>query len=402
MLNVFREKLQSFQLPVDDDCWDGIQTRMQTKKSHKILPFWWWTSGGAAAIITLLLSISVFRNAPEIQTPDIAFKKTEQHHSDKNVSAEQPTLAQVYPTVKQSSSIQKKGTAQADNSETVRSDESVQSSVEINNVPTQNEHAAKKSEDKSVVRQEEQNIAEIEKRIDATDKTTQPVDDWTENIKNQDKKSEWFLAANAGTGSSNSASTAQSPLFTDATLFRVTYAAANKSAVQLNPEDFAEKKYSTPISVGIMVGKSLAKNLSIASGLKYTILHTSLSESNTEADFTLHYLGIPVQLIYNVYSTGGIGFYISGGGMLEKGLSSVFEQHQNWGTDVTTTKDTKKIDGVQLSVSAAPGLNYSFTKNIQFYAQPDFSYFFNNNQPLSIRTTQPVVISINAGLKITL
>ena len=53
---IVREKLGNHHLPVDDDCWKEIESRLERKTNRKAL--WWvWTSLGTAAVIALLFTI---------------------------------------------------------------------------------------------------------------------------------------------------------------------------------------------------------------------------------------------------------------------------------------------------------------------------------------------------------
>jgi hypothetical protein len=401
ILNVFREKLQDFQIPVDENCWDEIYAQINEKKKHRIIPLWWWMSGGAVAIIVLLLSISIFRGNLKTNSSQTASSEEAKQYIQKNrlqTTQSQKKLFAVTTKTEKTSVIKQKEKQKVIEKKMTYSDDFTNKFIpETDQTLNQNSFTHKDSTE-NPIDSKDNNLAKINKEKDIAVEE-EPVGDWTDNLKKEKTKSNWFLAANAGAGNSNSASNVYSPLYSDAVLTRVMYASTSNTTL-LAPENFAEKHFFTPMSAGIIVGKSLTNKLSIATGLKYTLLYTTFSESNVDADLTLHYLGIPFSLIYDIFRLGRFGFYISGGITAEKGLSSVYVQHQYWGTEITTIKENTRIDGIQLSVNAATGLNYNIVKNIQLYAQPEFSYFFDNHQPISIRTDNPLVISVNVGLKL--
>jgi len=82
---------------------------------------------------------------------------------------------------------------------------------------------------------------------------------------------------------------------------------------------------------------------------------------------------------------------------LEKGLAAnnIEDTHMLDGPVARKSK----IEGVQLSLSASAGISYKLIKNWALYMEPHLSYYFDNNQPLSIRTAHRTIPSINTGLR---
>ena len=163
-------------------------------------------------------------------------------------------------------------------------------------------------------------------------------------------------------------------------------------------------EYLTPLSFGLTLRKNINTHLGIETGLVYTYL-SSIYKWNDSTPFDatqqLHYLGIPVNgIIYlwnNNHSQWNV--YISAGAMLEKGLWMNVVRNQYFQDRVVTTTQKSFIDGWQWSLNSSAGISYRFADKMTLYIEPRLSYYFNNNQPVSIRTRQSVSVGFGAGLQ---
>ena len=119
-----------------------------------------------------------------------------------------------------------------------------------------------------------------------------------------------------------------------------------------------------------------------------------------DASQQLHYLGIPVNGVAYLWNNNSKwNVYFSAGAMLEKGLWMKTVCNQHFPNDMKTTTQEDNIDGWQWSLNSSIGISYRFTNKMKLYFEPRLSYYFDNNQPMSIRTEQPISIGIGAGLQ---
>jgi hypothetical protein len=162
---------------------------------------------------------------------------------------------------------------------------------------------------------------------------------------------------------------------------------------------FSDIKYQLPLSTGFKIGKKISNNANIESGLIYTYLQTNLTGEDIDAEYQLHYLGIPLNFRYTVWNIKKLYFNLSAGIMAEKGLQSkyCFRQYKTTGNIDKTT--TSGIDGMQWSANSAIDISYLFIPHYSLYFDPQLSYYFDNNQPLSIRTKQNFVFGLQLGLR---
>ncbi len=168
--------------------------------------------------------------------------------------------------------------------------------------------------------------------------------------------------------------------------------------VSNNPE---VAEYAPPVSIGILARKRINPMLGFETGIVYSYLSTSFTDKNNHhysANLTLHYLGVPVNLIADIFSVKNIlKIYASAGPMIEKGIKSEFNERN--AIIRQSARDVGIINGFQLSANASLGLSYKFYDKWNFYLEPKISYYFDNNQPTSIRTEKRTILGINSGFR---
>ena len=184
---------------------------------------------------------------------------------------------------------------------------------------------------------------------------------------------------------------------------------SGKPEANVSPEQYADADYAPTLSFGFIVRKNLNKRLALESGLVYSYLYTKMyglqlpgtshSFGGGEAKLGLHYLGIPLNLVVNLWDDKRWNVYLSGGPMVEKGLRSVYRQEiRRSGLD-SNISESSGIHGLQWSLNLSAGAAYRFLPDWGVYLEPRFSYYFDTDQPRSIRTDKSSVIGINAGVR---
>lgn len=148
-------------------------------------------------------------------------------------------------------------------------------------------------------------------------------------------------------------------------------------------------KHKQPFSAGVAVRKELSDRWGIESGLVYTQLNSEISAASGTLSYTqdqkLHYIGIPVKADVSLYKTERINLYASAGGMVEKCV----------GGDV-------KPNPLQLSLTAAAGIQYKLNDRLSLYAEPGLSYHFDDGSPVStIRKEKPLNVNLSCGVRMT-
>lgn len=182
----------------------------------------------------------------------------------------------------------------------------------------------------------------------------------------------------------------------------------NPVPVKTGIEETSTKgSYGIPVSFGAGVKVDLNSRWSIGAGLNYTLMsrqfygkyirigESGSIENSTSSDIrnVQHYVGIPVNAFYNIISNEGINLYAYAGGAVEKCIS---DKYSVLSTSIT---HKEKAKGVQLSANAGIGVEFMLGDNLGLYIDPSLRYYFNNGQPKSIRTMQPLMLGFEMGFR---
>jgi hypothetical protein len=92
--------------------------------------------------------------------------------------------------------------------------------------------------------------------------------------------------------------------------------------------------------------------------------------------------------------TPSFGFYASAGGAVEKCVAQRYVYASN--------TLSEKVAGLQWSARVGLGAEYWVAPRVGLYFDPSLVYFFDNHQPLSIRTQQPLQARFEVGLRFKL
>ena len=173
--------------------------------------------------------------------------------------------------------------------------------------------------------------------------------------------------------------------------------------------DKDQSAYGIPLSFGIGAKVDFAKSWAVSAGLSYTMLQRQFNGGYTEVKDGLaaptiyseitnvqHYIGIPVNVFYNIIDKKHVNFYAHAGGAMEKCLSNRY--------DILDYSITHKesIEGFQWSAEVGIGVEFIPWRWLGIYIDPSFSYYFDCNQPRSIRTAQPLMFGLEIGLRFLL
>ena len=175
-------------------------------------------------------------------------------------------------------------------------------------------------------------------------------------------------------------------------------------------ETSTKSTYGIPVSAGVGVKIGLSPRWAVGIGANYTMLtrtfygkYTQVNPdgtiaSSTSSDIrnTQHYVGIPVNVYYSIISQDRVSLYAYGGGSAEKCISD------DYNVLSTAISHREKVNGLQFSANAGIGVEFAIGKNLGVYIDPSLRYYFNNGQPKSIRTVQPLMFGFEMGLRVNL
>lgn len=181
------------------------------------------------------------------------------------------------------------------------------------------------------------------------------------------------------------------------------------SAIVYNqPEVQEEYSHKIPVKVGLTARYNITGRLGVETGLTYSILSSSVKTGNSETgknwstgSQTLHYLGIPLNISFNILNSRYVNIYVTGGGMMEKSISGSIktDEYVDGKFDRTLTTNISP-KGLQWSVNAAAGVQANILPQLGFFVEPGVSHHFKNGSRVrSIYTDKPTDFSLGFGLR---
>lgn len=430
---LLRQKLEQHEVPLKEDLWQNIESKIQPRKKHFVLIPWISAAAVALILLTVFLLNPLELHQPAVnkeQIAEIDIQKDEKNIVENNLSgkendaSESKNEARIISEKTITSSVN-----EPKSKHNTRSNVEKSLATEPENLTAENQAEAKEEDEK----QSNTNSATIAENKSKEQHEENTVYDefflkensqlWKEEqaelnkIIKQNKKKSWQLAAVYGSNSGMTG-TEKNMFNADLTYSKWTETSSNGqpemltnpnntiySRAELAPEDFSEKSHMPPLSFGFMLRKDITDHFSLESGLNYTYLHTKLSHNSInkyDGKMELHYLGIPVNLIVKFLNKPKWDIYASAGGMIEKGLQSKFSQNIYLNNEVHPGIRKEPVKGMQMSLNAALGVSYDIYNDFGIYIEPRISYFFDNDQPFSIRTENKLTFGLNLGLKYSL
>ncbi len=369
LCDYFKDNLEDLQLPVDKRCWKNINQKLNAKKRLIVLKR--SISGVAAAVLISIIICGVSGVFSDKPTATLAVIT----HNDKISKISLTPVAESAPT----KSFSEKKLRIKSNASESDSSYACQSFDQI----------------------EPAEQAESFKSEDITDNQyTRPIlknDTINNSIKNNliafDTENE--EKENNRYGLSASFSTAGSSAGNRRGRYSIS---SDKTHPSHNTAH--DKKFSTPFSIGMIFSKGISRRTLLETGVVYNFLSTSfnIQDNNSSCTLKLHYIGIPLNATTEICKISPhCRIYITAGIMAEKGIVSILTK-ENQMTGISVTK-SHKIDGIQWSINSAAGISCNIFSNWSLYFEPHLSHYFENNQPLSIRTVKHTIASINTGLR---
>ena len=403
-----RQRLEEHRLPVDAGGWDEVEARMNRRARSR---GWLWTRGlAAAAVLALVIWLLPSPEKMPLEELSPFQKEISEKAEEMNILPEHPVLP-VEPVKKRIAKVLKwekkaKLSAIVGEKETIREDEKCET-IEI----IEKDAIAAIVEEPSV--KEDASEDSTEWLLAAAVGSSGYVDSFLNtDMSYGDASSPGDMNNSAGSpdpdkpdkddDEKESGNTPpQTVSFRNAPVLRSSKVDEN-FLDNRSFESYPDVSYSLPISFGFTVRKDLSRRIAVESGLMYTYLSTTFKRGGdcpSEVKSSLHYLGIPLNLVVYLWKNQRWNVYLSGGFMMEKGLQAVYSGYIA-GNGTTISKSKKEdIHGMQWSVNASVGAAYRFYGDWSLYFEPRFSHYFDCDQPASIRTDKPLGFGLSAGIR---
>ena len=173
-----------------------------------------------------------------------------------------------------------------------------------------------------------------------------------------------------------------------------------------NDKILRNSHHNMPITWSLAIRYKLNNRFGLESGLSYSRLTSDFemgSNGNTiNEQQTIHYLGIPVKGIYNIYSKRGWNLYGSLGVTTEIPVYSPLNTSYYLHGILEATDKTTIRAPWQWSVGTGIGLQYNLTPNIGLFAEPSLQYYIPTGSNVeTYRTEHPFTFSMPLGIRFT-
>jgi len=420
---LIRNKLEDYETPVDSSNWDAIEKSLTKSRRIKIF----YTAFGiavAAAAIMLIITINLPKNVDNTgnKAAQTEIEKPSDKQNPQNQQTEEQNVQDNAGQAIQSNNNQQNNTGNQANQ--LASNPVPQYDVETNTIVAQVTETETIPEDppfRNKLKIVPQTSSGISINISPSSKLQLPMDNMpvskpltnkpVEKIGNKNKtdneniiaeidreikkKKNWSVSMSLNAGNYQATSGRNSDLLVAApilTSYNSSDYIKNKYLDEIMVPDNATPQHGIPLSAKLIARKNLSSKWSVESGLSYTYLSTKYKWGKDVANQQLHYLGIPLNVVYYAVSKPNWNIYASAGGMLEKGVYASMNRTDNIDSKINTR-------GVQWSVNGAVGVTYKLSRSLGMFFEPQVGYFFDNGQPQSIRTEWPVSVGLGAGLR---
>lgn len=170
----------------------------------------------------------------------------------------------------------------------------------------------------------------------------------------------------------------------------------------------ARIRHKIPVTLGLSMYYNLGKRWGIGTGVNYTKLtselHSGSNSNYIKGEQSVHYIGIPVQVNYNVIQKGRFTGYVTGGVVVEKAVAGKLKTKYIVNDEVQETQEERiDVKPVQFSVNSAVGLQMKIIDKIGIYAEPGIGYHFKNDSQLNtIYKEKPLNFNMKFGIRVLL
>lgn len=401
-----RRKLEGHRKTPPAGLWEGISNEMgfeaESVSRKSVSRRWYWA---AAAAVLALVGFFVFPNGNDGEQPQQAEVITQKGEGTSPLSQARLQTPPLTPP------LEGRGVAVHSDTETVKQtpNEPLQTTDKPQKTPGEPQQAT--VEPLQIAAESQQATAEVQQTTDepqqiSKEQRAEKSDNRTiaENYGEQSRHishlsshtshpNKWSVGLNAS-GGLLAANTSQrmDRVYLNYTEFGSHSYANSKSSYTMTEY---ESKHRLPVRFGLSLDYQLSPSLALNSGLSYTYLYSEFSiPLYQDAHYTqkLHYLGIPLGVTWQLWSSDHFRFYVSGGMMLEKCVSARY--------------DKDGLEGKkpwQWSLNASAGAEYTVIQQLGLYLEPSLGYYFDDGTSLEhYYKEHPLAPSIEFGLRLHL
>ena len=182
---------------------------------------------------------------------------------------------------------------------------------------------------------------------------------------------------------------------------------AKNNASQPGTDQIVRKSHHyMPIIWSLALRYKLNSDFWLETGVSYSRLKSEFelgSNGNTiNEQQSIHYLGIPLEGLYNVYNGRQWSIYGSMGVNMEIPVYTLLNTDYYLNGKKEATEKSTLNAPLQWSVGTGLGLQYNLTRNLGFFVEPSLQYYIPTGSNIeTYRTEHPFTLSVPLGIRIT-
>ena len=366
-----QQKMADYRQPAPEVSWDAIDMAISAVKPQRQMPL--WLTGIAAAVVLLLItgiSLHLMHHPDEtieqktiITNPDNKEQITTAHEEQPQQEWEEsPTYNIQTASLAGSSKIRNNSLITQTVIPTDYTEESALSDAIADNTPTDI------SEEQSILqeKQTQHGIFSSEIPIPTTNKKQQTA--------------RLMAKAYFSSNMTDKRITETGP--------HMFYSNDNESDNEKpsTKQNNSTYRHHPPIRFGLSLRYQINERWSMESGLSYTLLISDIPSTPkgqvNAIEQRLYYIGVPVNVNYQLWTRHRYGLYLTAGGTIDKLLNG-----RDW----------------QFSLNGAAGAEYLLNNRFSLYLEPCIGYYFPNGSNLStIYKDHPLNFNLSLGLRFNL
>lgn len=179
--------------------------------------------------------------------------------------------------------------------------------------------------------------------------------------------------------------------------------AAPGAYAQSSITEKSQSNYGIPVTFGLGLRYRINNMISVGTGIDYSLLvrtfegtYTAGTPVTGDIRHTVQYVGIPVDVFATLLKTNDLSFYANAGIEAEYALANKYS--------ILTTGDVVNgaVKGLQWSVGTGLGMEFALGSKTGLFVEPSIRYYFDCEQPKSVRTDKPFQLILRAGLRFNL
>lgn len=166
------------------------------------------------------------------------------------------------------------------------------------------------------------------------------------------------------------------------------------------------EQHSSPITFGVSLARSLGRRWGVETGIQYSLLKSTFSMGEGGYSVvdkqSVHYLGIPLCVSYDLVSYRGLSAYTSMGVTMHIPVygNTKSDYIVDWQT--VLSENSTFTPSLQWQMGVSVGVQYMFAPHTSIFAEPTFNWFIPSaGETRTVWTERPVMFTCPFGIRIT-